>query len=314
MMSGGILRYVVARSGRALLTVLGVVTIVFLIVRLAPGDPVDAILGDQAAPEDRAALRHTLRLDRPLSEQYVAFLGDVLDGSLGHSFRRSTATVSSLIAEVFPSTLVLALASVLLAWAFAIPLGTIAAARRGTAWDGAASTLALIGLAIPAIWMGPMLVLVFAVELRWLPLPGDEVEGARALLLPSITIGAMLAAILTRQTRAAMLDVLSEQFVLAARARGLSSFVVLIKHALRNALLPVLTVGAAQLGGVLSGAVIAEKIFERRGLGTLFLDAFFARDIPVVQGCVIVVALTYVVVNLVVDLIYGVVDPRVRVG
>lgn len=310
----GLGRYVAARLARAALTVLGVVTLVFLLVRLIPGDPVDAILGDQAAPEDRAALRSTLRLDRPIGEQYVAFLGDVADGSLGRSFRQREHTVSSLVLEVLPPTIVLALSALLVAWMVAVPLGSLAATRRGSGWDKSASTVAMLGLAIPTIWLGPLLILLFGVELRWLPLPGDDSGGVAALVLPAVTIGTALAAILTRQTRAAMIEVLGEQYVTAARARGLSPRKVVLKHALRNALLPVMTVGAAQLGALLSGTVIAEKIFERRGLGTLFLEAFFARDIPLVQGCVLVIAVVYVLVNLAVDLLYGVVDPRVRLS
>lgn len=307
-------QYVAARLARAALTVLGVVTLVFLLVRLIPGDPVDAILGDQAAPEDRAALRHALRLDRPVLEQYVAFLGDVANGSLGMSFRQRDATVSSLVLDVLAPTILLALSALCVAWVVAIPLGSIAATRRGTGWDKAASTSAMVGLAIPTIWLGPLLILLFGVQLRWLPLPGDDASGLAALVLPAITIGTALAAILTRQTRAAMIEVLGQQYIVAARARGLATHRVIVKHALRNALLPVMTVGAAQLGALLSGTVIAEKIFERRGLGTLFLDAFFARDIPVVQGCVLVIAVVYVLVNLAVDLSYGLVDPRVRLS
>jgi peptide/nickel transport system permease protein len=172
----------------------------------------------------------------------------------------------------------------------------------------------MLGIAIPNIWLGPLLILFFGVWLRWLPLPGDDEAGPVALILPAITVGTALAAILTRQTRGAMVEVLSEQYILAARARGLSRTSVILKHGLRNALLPVMTVGAAQLGALLSGTVIAEKIFERRGLGTLFLEGFFDRDIPIVQGCVLVIAIVYVTVNLIVDLLYVVVDPRVRLS
>ncbi|MCB9659620.1 MAG: ABC transporter permease [Sandaracinaceae bacterium] len=305
-------RYLTVRSLRAFATVVGVVTLVFLLVRLVPGDPVDAILGDQASPEERAALRESLHLDAPLPQQYAHFVGDVLDGSLGHSFRNPARSVGSLIAEVLPATAALAFAALALAFGIALPLGVIAAARRGTAADALASTVAVLGLAIPNIWLGPLLILAFAVELRWLPLPGDDALGLEGLLLPAITLGTALAAILTRQTRASMLDVYQEQYVLAARARGLAEWQVATKHVLRNALLPVLTIGAAQLGALLSGAVVTEKVFERAGLGQLFLDAFFARDMPVVQGCVLVVAITYVVLNIAVDLLYVVADPRVR--
>jgi peptide/nickel transport system permease protein len=169
----------------------------------------------------------------------------------------------------------------------ALPLGVLAAVRRGSAWDQGARLVALLGVAVPAIWLGPLLVLAFGVQLRLLPMPGDGVETFAALVLPAVTVGMALCAVLTRQTRAALLEVLSEQYILAARARGVSEWVLLFKHALRNALLPITTVAAAQLGALLSGAVIAEKIFERPGLGSLFLEAFFDRDIPVVQGCVL---------------------------
>jgi peptide/nickel transport system permease protein len=313
-MSAGLLRYLAGRLARALLTVIGLVTMVFLLVRLIPGDPVEAILGDEAAPEEKAELRRALDLDRPVGAQYLSFLGDMTDGSMGRSFRQPDRSVWSLLSDVLPHTIVLALAALLVAWLLAIPLGTLAAARAGTAWDKLASTTAVAGLAIPNIWLGPLLILAFGVKLRWLPLPGDDLAGPEALILPALTVGTALAAVLTRQTRAALIEVLGQQYITAARARGVPSAPLLLRHALRNALLPVMTIGAAQLGALLSGAVVTEKIFERRGLGTLFLEAFFARDIPVVQGCVLVIALIYVAVNLAVDLAYGVVDPRVRLS
>jgi peptide/nickel transport system permease protein len=310
----GFLRYLLLRIGRALATVWGVATLVFLLVHLIPGDPVQAILGDQASPEDRLALRAALRLDRPLTEQYLAFAHEVTDGSLGHSFRSRERAVSALVEEVLPSTLALATASMLIALCLALPLGSLAALSRGSRWDKGASTFAILGIAIPHIWLGPLLVLAFAVELRVLPLPGDDPTLIAALILPAFTVGTALMAVLTRQTRAALIEVLSEQYILAARARGVGPVALLFRHALPNALLPVMTVAAAQLGALLSGTVIAEKIFERPGIGMLFLDAFFDRDIPVVQGCVLVIAVFYVGVNLIIDLLYGVVDPRVRLA
>jgi peptide/nickel transport system permease protein len=304
-------RYLTARLLRALVTVFGVVTLVFLLVHAIPGDPVQAILGDQSSPEDRLALRRALHLDQPLLDQYALFCRDILSGSLGHSFRNQMRSVASLIWEVAPDTLWLALAAMLVALAVSLPLGTLAAVRRGSRWDELASSLALLGIAIPNIWLGPLLVLVFGVWLRVLPMPGDD-AGVAALVLPAVTLGAALSAILTRQTRAALLEVLSEPYIRAARARGIAEVTLVVHHALRNALLPVITVAGAQLGALLSGAVVAEKIFERRGIGSLFLDAFFDRDIPVVQGCALCVALFYVSVNLGVDLLYGVIDPRVR--
>ena len=313
-MSPGLLRYVAGRLVRGLLTIVGLVTIVFLLVRLIPGDPVEAILGDMAGPEEKAELRRALKLDEPIGEQYLSFLGVMADGTMGTSFRQPDRSVWSMVSAVLPHTIILALAALLVAWAVAVPLGTLAAARAGRGWDKVASASAVAGLAIPNIWLGPLLILAFGVKLRWLPLPGDDLAGPEALILPAITIGTALAAVLTRQTRAAMIEVLSQQYITAARARGVRSSALLLRHALRNALLPVITIGAAQLGALLSGTVVTEKIFERTGLGTLFLDAFFARDIPVVQGCVLVIAIIYVGVNLLVDLSYGVVDPRVRLS
>jgi ABC-type dipeptide/oligopeptide/nickel transport system permease component len=310
-MNATLLRYLAARTARALLTVFGVVSLLFVMVHLIPGDPVSAILGDQAAPEDRAALRVALRLDRPLPLQYLAFLGDIADGSLGHSFRMQGTSVAALITHALPFTLSLALGALSIALCIALPLGALAAARRNTRWDSTASTFALLGLAIPNIWLGPLLVLCFGVWLRVLPMPGDAPSFAGSIL-PACTIGFALAAILTRQARASLLEVLSEQYIRAARARGIGERTLLFRHALRNALLPVLTIAGAQLGALLSGAVIAEKIFERPGLGTLFLEAFLERDIPVVQGTTLVIALFYVLTNLAIDLLYGVVDPRLR--
>lgn len=313
-MGSGALRYLVYRSLRAALTAFAVVSLVFVLIRAVPGDPVDAILGEQAAPEDRAAVRAALHLDEALPVQYARFLGDVADGTLGRSFRAPDVSVRTLIAEAFPPTLELAAWALAVAWLVAIPLGVLAAAKRGTAIDRTASFFALTGLALPTIWLGPLLVLLFGVKLRWLPLPGDDPSAPAALVLPAITIGLALAAGLTRQTRAAMLEVLAQPYVAAARARGVTRTRVFFQHALRNALLPVLTLGAAQVGALLSGAVIAEKIFERPGLGTLFLEGFFARDIPVVQGVVLLVGVVYVAVNVALDLAYAVVDPRVRLS
>ncbi len=310
-MRAPLLRYVAARLVRALLTVFGVVSLLFVLLHAVPGDPVQAILGDQAAPEDRAALRSALRLDQPLVGQYAAFLGDVADGSLGHSFRQRGTTVASLIAQVLPFTCALAGSALGFALIVALPLGALAAVRRGTRWDAAASSFALVGLAVPNIWLGPLLVLGFGVWLRVLPMPGDEPSFASSIL-PTVTVGAALAAILTRQTRAALTEVLAEPYIRAARARGIAEPTLVFRHALRNALLPVLTIAGAQLGALLSGAVVAEKIFERPGLGTLFLEAFFDRDMPVVQGVALVIALFYVLVNLAIDLLYGFVDPRLR--
>lgn len=308
------LRFLGLRLGRALLTAAGVVTLVFLLIRLVPGDPVDAICGEQASPEDRAAVRAALHLADPLPVQYLSFWHDVLDLSLGRSFQQPSRTVSERIVEALPGTVELSAWALSVAWLIAIPLGVLAAWQRGRMLDRGASLFALSGLALPTIWLGPLLILLFAVKLQLLPLPGDDPDARAGLVLPALTVGFALAAGLTRQTRAAMLEVLAMPYVAAARARGLSMPVVLFKHALRNAMMPVLTVGAAQLSALLSGAVIAEKVFERPGIGTLFLEGFFARDIPLVQGVVLFVGIVYVLVNLLLDVAYSLVDPRVRLS
>ena len=300
-------RYVALRVLRALFTVAAVVTLVFVLVRAVPGDPVDTILGDTASHDDRARMRARLHLDESLPRQYARFVGDVVSLELGRSFR-SDRSVASLIEDVAPPTAALAFVSLALALCLAIPLGLFAAARGG--WtDRAASGFAVLGLAIPNIWLGPLLLLVFSLRLGWTPLPGAA-DGS--LLLPSITLGTALCAVLTRQTRAATLDAMRRPHVQTAKAKGLSNTRVLLAHGFRTALLPVLTIVVAQLGALLSGTVVVEKIFERQGVGALFLEAFFARDIPVVQGVVLLVAIIYVVSNLALDLAYAALDPRVR--
>ena len=303
-------RYLLRRLLRAVTTIFSVVVFVFLMVRAVPGDPVDAILGEQASAEDRALMRERLHLNDSLYEQFSAFATDVANGSLGHSFRHER-TVSDMLFEVALPTIVLALSALTLALLIALPLGVLAAWRQGQIWDRLASTVGVFGLAIPNIWLGPMLILLFAVELRILPLPGDE--SGLTLLLPTITLGTAMAAILTRQTRAATADALARPFAQAAKARGLSPRKVLIHHGLRNALFPIVTIAGAQLGALLSGTVVVERIFERPGLGSLFLEAFFSRDLPVIQGVVLIVAFTYVIINLLLDLLYLAIDPRVAI-
>jgi peptide/nickel transport system permease protein len=309
-------RQIGLRLARAVVTVWAAVTLVFFVVRAVPGDPASAILGEAASLEERAALRASLLLDRPIAAQYLAFLGSVLDGSLGRTFRDPERTVAAELVEAYPHTLVLAGSALVLAWLVAVPLGTLGAlaARRraGPRWDVLARAVSALGSAVPAIVLGPLGILVFAVLLRVLPMPGDEEGGALGLVLPSATVGLGLAAGLTRQTRAQMLEKLAEPYVTAARARGLSELEAAFRHALPNAALPLVTLGTAQLGALLGGSVIVERLFERPGLGTVLVEAFGARDIPVVQGAALLVALTYVLANLLGDLALAAVDPRTR--
>jgi ABC-type dipeptide/oligopeptide/nickel transport system permease component len=306
--------YVLRRLVSGAVTVLGVATICFALVHALPGDPTDALLGETATAQDRAALRRVLRLDEPLPTQYAEYLRDLSSPArgMGRSFRTPELTVFALIRDAWPRTCALALCAAMFAWALALPLSLLAASRAHTGVDTAVGIVSLAGVAIPSLWLGPILILVFCVALPWLPFPGPDATGPAAVVLPALSLGLGMAGILTRMGRSALLETLREPYVLAARARGVSSASVLLRHALRPALVPLLTVGGGQLAALLSGAIVTEKIFERRGLGLLLLDAVAKRDIPVMLGCVVVSAVTAVGVQLAVDLGYLVVDPRVR--
>jgi len=297
---------------RALWTVpvlFGVVSLVFLLVHLVPGDPVDQMLGEQAVAADRAQLRAELGLDRPLLEQYGAYLRRTVSGDLGVSLR-SREPVARRIARRYPATVELMLGALAVALAAAFPLGMLAAVHHGRWLDQAASAFAVLGVAMPIFWLGPMLVLVFAIWLDWLPV--DRREGWSSLVLPALTLGFALAALLSRMLRAGLVQVLRDDYIRTARAKGLRERAVLWNHALRNALIPVVTVIGLQVGVLLSGAIITESIFDWPGLGSLLLEGIRGRDYPVVQGCVLVIAVTYVTVNLATDLAYGWFDPRIR--
>lgn len=303
------LRYVIRRVLLAVPVLLGVATLVFSLIHLVPGDPAQAMLGDGAAPQDVAELRKSLGLDQPLMTQYVTFLRHAITGDLGQSFRTGQP-VTAMIAERVPATAELAIAAMVVAVILAIPLGVVAAVWRGTAIDYGAMTFALLGVSIPNFWLGPLLAIVFAVELGWLPVSG---RGSLAnLVLPAISLGLALAAILARMTRASLLDELNELYVRAARARGVSRAAAVTSHALRNSFVPLLTIIALQFGAVLTGAVITETIFAWPGIGRLLIQSIGFRDYPMVQGCILLIAVTYVTVNLLTDLMYGVLDPRIR--
>jgi len=297
---------------RLLLTIpvlLGVATLVFSLIHLVPGDPVETMLGESAAPQEIARVRGQLGLDRPLYVQYWTFLKGVGRGDLGVSLR-TNEPVARAIAARMPATLELAIAAMCLAVVVAIPLGIIAAVGAGTIVDYAATTLALTGISIPNFWLGPLLAIVFAVTLGWLPVSGS---GTLAhMVLPAITLGAPLGAVLARMTRASVLEELRELYVLAARARGVSRTRAVLRHAFRNSLIPIVTVLGLQMGAVLTGAVITETIFAWPGVGRLLIQSINFRDYPLVQGCILLIAVTYVAMNLLTDLAYGVLDPRVR--
>ena len=303
------LRFLARRLVLTIPVLLGVATLVFSLIHFIPGDPALAMLGETAAPEDVAELRSRLGLDRPLLEQYGNFLGGVVRGDLGTSLRTSQP-VTEAILERIPATFELAAAAMLVAVLISIPLGIAAAVWRGTAVDHSAMTLALMGVSIPNFWLGPLLAIIFAVELGWLPVSG---RGTLAhLILPAISLGAALAAILARMTRATLLEELREQYVQAARARGASRARAVVRHAFRNSLIPIVTLLGLQFGAVLTGAVITETVFAWPGIGRLLIQSIGFRDYPLVQGAILFIAVTYVGVNLLTDLLYGVLDPRIR--
>jgi len=299
------------RLALVLPTLLGAATLVFLFIHLVPGDPVDVMLGETAATADRARLRSALGLDQPLWRQYAGFLAGVARGDLGRSLRDGTP-VTRLVLARLPATLALAFTAGAFAVLLALPLGALSARYHGRWLDTASSGFALLGASMPNFFLGPLLVLLFALHLGWLPVSGAD--SAQSVVLPAVTLGLGMSAILTRLTRAAVLDALGCDFIHTARAKGLSENAIFFRHALRNALLSVTTVFGLQLGGLLGGAIITETIFAWPGLGRLTLQAIDSRDYPLVQGCVLVIACGYVVANLLADLACQQLDPRVRLG
>lgn len=293
----------------ALVVVLGVCTLVFLLIHLVPGDPVEAMLGENAQLADREALRQALGLDRPLGQQYLEYLQRLARLDLGLSFQ-DRRPVAAILGERLPATLELTLAALALALTLALPLGVLAARHRGSPLDTGAMSLSLVGISIPNFWLGPLLILVFSLWLGWTPVSGRE--GPASLILPALTLGTGMAAILARMVRGSILEVLGEDYVRTARAKGLSERRVLWGHALRNAWLPILTLIGLQLGGLLGGAVITETVFAWPGVGSLLVESIQSRDYPVVQACVLLVSLSYVLVNTLTDLVYSWVDPRIH--
>jgi peptide/nickel transport system permease protein len=303
--------YLVQRLGSALLVMFGVVSLVFLLIHLIPGDPIEVMLGESASGADREALRAALGLNQPLPVQYLDYLGGLLQLDLGTSihFRRP---VSGLLLERLPATGLLAAASLLVTVLLALPLGIMAAVRRNTVWDSGAMGFSMLGVSIPNFWLGPLLILVFSLWLGWFPVSGQS--GFGSVVLPALTLGTGLTAVLSRMVRSSMLEVLGEDYIRTARAKGLPPHRVVLRHGLRNALLPVITLLGLQLGALLAGAVITETVFSWPGVGLLMIEAIQSRDYPVVQACVLLISLSYVIVNLLTDIAYAWVDPRIRLG
>jgi ABC-type dipeptide/oligopeptide/nickel transport system permease component len=286
-----------------------ILTMVFLMIHIVPGDPVLQMLGQDARVEDLAQLRHTLGLDQPLGVQYVRYLEGLARGDWGRSMRYA-APVRPIVLQRFPATLELSLAALAVCLAIAIPAGVFSARRRGSRADRATSFFTLLGLSVPNFALGPILILVFSIEIGWLPVSGRG--GIGNLILPAATLGAALAAILTRMVRGSMIEELSSDYVRTARAKGISETSVLFRHAFPNALIPVITIVGLQFGLLLAGTIVTETIFSWPGIGRLAVQAISARDYPLLQGCILIIALSYVGVNLLTDLVYAIVDPRVR--
>ena len=302
-------RYLLRRFVLLIPVLWGVATLVFAVTNIIPGDPVDLMLGETARPAQREELRKALGLDRPLLVQYGSYLGGLLKGDLGTSLHKKRP-VSELLAERIPASAELTFAALAIALAIALPLGILAARRAGSLADMGAGALAVLGASIPVFWLGPLLIIFFSIDLGWLPVSGRT--GILSLVLPAVTLGTALSAILMRLTRSSILEVLPQDYLSTARAKGLSERKVLWLHALRNACLPLITILSLQLGALLSGAIITETVFAWPGVGRLTIQAISARDYPLVQGCVLFIAFVYVAGNLLADIAYAWLDPRVR--
>lgn len=311
--------YVIRRLLLLIPVLFGITVLVFGLIHLIPGDPVIVILGSEYTAENAEILREQLGLNDPVAVQYMRWMGDVLKGDLGNSLfpfggiRYSGRPVSELILSRMPLTLALTFGTMTVAILIAIPIGLLTAVRPNSAFDNIMRVVAMLGISMPVFWFGLILILIFAVQLRWFPSTGNfQSAGWKALILPVITLGIAQAALITRMTRSSMLEVMGEDYIRTARAKGLTNTLVHWRHALRNAQIPVITVVGLQFGSLLGGAVLTETIFSMPGLGRLLVDSVFRRDYTVIQGCILVITLAFVLTNLLVDLLYAWLDPRVR--
>jgi peptide/nickel transport system permease protein len=288
----------------------GILTLVFSLIHLIPGDPAVQIAGENARPEDVVAVRKALGLDKPLWNQYVTYLTHVIRGDFGKSFQ-TNESVAKQIAQRYPATIQLAIGAMIVALLVAFPLGIISAIYRNSWIDNVARFFALVGVSMPSFWFGPLLIIAFAINHTWFPVSGRD-EGLKSLVLPSVTMGLALAAILTRMIRVSLAEELTQLYVTTAIAKGVTRSKAIFRHALKNALIPVITVLALQFGSLLTGAIITEQIFSWPGLGRLLIQSISTRDYPQVQASILVIAVTYILVNFGSDLLYGVVDPRIK--
>ena len=303
------LQYVIKRLLSTIPVLIGISLLLFFMLRMLPGDPAQVLAGQMATPEEVDLIRHQLGLDRPIHVQYAFFLGRLARFDLGRSARTQNPVTEEIWARL-PNTMLLAVVAITLACLFGIPAGIISAVRPYTWIDYVVTSTALFGMSMPVFWLGLMLVVVFAVWLHWLPAGG--IGTWKHVILPSITLTAFVIAFIARMTRSSMLEVLSQDYTTTARSKGLKEQVVIIKHALKNALIPIITVVGLQFGMLLGGAVLTETVFAWPGLGRLIVDSILARDYPVIQGAILIFGLLYILVNLVVDVLYAYVDPRIR--
>jgi len=312
-------RFIVRRLIQMVPVLFFVSAIIFVLINLVPGDAARLFLGEEAPPDALAALRHEMGLDRPLYVQYARWVWGLVHGDFGHSFRDNRLVLPTLLQKV-PVTAELSAAALLIAWAIALPAGVLAAWRRQTAVDYSASAAALAGVSVPNFWLGIMLIYLFAVNLRWLPASGfaplaqDPGRNLKGIVMPAFVLGIFLAGFVMRQLRSSMLEVLGADYVRTANAKGLGHRIVLLRHALRNAVIPVITLMGIQMGTLLGGAIITETIFALPGIGRLAVESIYARDYAMLEGVVMFSAFSVLVINLVVDLVYSLIDPRIKLA
>jgi peptide/nickel transport system permease protein len=314
-------RYLLRRLISLALVVFGVTVVVFLIIHIAPGDPAQIMLGAQARPEDLVTLRHELGLDQPVYVQYATWIDHAVHGDLGRSISLHRPVLNEVVSR-FKNTLLLSIAAMLISFPLGIGIGVVSAVKRGALLDRLFILLATLGLSLPSFWFAMMLIIVFSVKLRWLPGagmsspigPGGPLDVAKHMILPAIALSVIPLAVIARYTRSSMLEVISQEFVTTARAKGLNDYAVVIRHVFRNTLVLIVTMLGLQIGFLLAGAVYIENVFSWPGVGQLLVNAILKRDFPLVQGGVLLVALSYVVINLLTDLTYAYLDPRIRLS
>lgn len=302
-------KFIAKRLVSMIPVLLGVTLIIYLIMSMAPGDPAKVILGEQATPEQIAELRADMGLDDPVLVQYARYIMGLCRGTMGTSYNSGIECSTEIMAR-FPNTLRLAAVSVVISVVLALPLGVLAAVKQNSLFDGVSMIVALIGISMPVFWLGMLLILFFSLRLGWFPSSGSE--GWKSLVLPAVTLGFQHMASIARVTRSSMLEVIRQDYIRTARAKGVSENKVITKHALKNALIPTITVIGLQIGGMLGGSVMTESVFAWPGIGRLMVQSINRRDIPMVLGCVMMFSVSFSIVNLIVDVLYGFVDPRIK--